>query len=68
MNLLTLIVSNKLLTLIIISNELIMIFLFYYLVIAAIALAFLLLPMCQYILRPCTEKKKYEIDFSFDSI
>lgn len=27
-------------------------------IIAAIALAFLLLPMCQYILRPCTEKKK----------
>lgn len=27
-------------------------------VIAAIAMAFLLLPMCQYILRPCTEKRK----------
>ena len=27
-------------------------------IIAAIAMAFLLLPMCQYILRPCTEKKK----------
>lgn len=27
-------------------------------IIAAIALAFLLLPMCQYIFRPCTEKKK----------
>ncbi|CAG2164294.1 unnamed protein product [Oppiella nova] len=27
-------------------------------IIAAIALAFLLLPMCQYILRPCTDKKK----------
>lgn len=27
-------------------------------IIAAIAMAFLLLPMCQYILRPCTEKRK----------
>lgn len=27
-------------------------------IIAAIALAFLLLPMCQYILRPCIEKRK----------
>ncbi|KAI1285848.1 Signal peptide peptidase-like 3 [Halotydeus destructor] len=27
-------------------------------IIAAVALAFLLLPMCQYIIRPCTDKKK----------
>lgn len=33
-------------------------------VIAAIAMAFLLLPMCQYILRPCTEKRKYVICLS----
>jgi len=32
-------------------------------IIAAIALAFLLLPMCQYILRPCTEKRKVSFGF-----
>ncbi|KAH9419905.1 Signal peptide peptidase-like 3 [Dermatophagoides pteronyssinus] len=30
-------------------------------IIAAIALAFLLLPMCQYIMKPCTEKKKISL-------
>ncbi|XP_015795383.1 signal peptide peptidase-like 3 [Tetranychus urticae] len=32
-------------------------------IIAAIALAFLLLPMCQYMVRPCTDKKKISFGF-----
>lgn len=40
------------------SNSQTNLFIICYTVIAAIALAFLLLPMCQYIMKPCTEKKK----------
>lgn len=34
-------------------------FLYSFAVIATVALAFLLLPMCQYIIRPCTDGKRF---------
>ena len=37
---------------------------FYTAVIATVALAFLLLPMCQYLMRPCGKKNKISLGFA----